>query len=246
MPYNVLTEDLAEAAPATTIGQPRTSEGETLASMVAELQKMLGNRGDIDDARAKMWINQAYVDTWTSLQLEEALASLDFPLVSGQHIYALPDVVATTIGAAIVDTDDLQGGWPLIKTDLYGYRRFPDEEGAPTHYFRLGNILVIYPTPEDADTLVLDFRSRPLLLVEDTDSPALGYEWHEVILLNARKKGFSALLEFDKAMPAENDYIQSVRRRRSAEADEDEGRIVHSSVPHDARMLSYRPYRTRY
>lgn len=237
MPYIVLDEASAQAAPTLTVGQPRTSVGETLASLRTELAAQLGNRDEADATRLNKWINWAYIDLWTSLKLEEAESSFSFNTVSGQALYALPFQVGTTIGASVVDSSNTYGGVPLEKTDLRMYRMLEDESDRPRKYFRTNNVLVLYPTPDAVYTVVVDFLSRPLPLVNDTDSPALDREWHEAILLNARKKGFSALLEFDKAMPAENDYISNVRRREDRDVEEDTGRIIRSSVPRHGRLL---------
>lgn len=241
MPYIVLDPAAAAAAPATTLGAPRTNEGETLASMISDLKLQLG-RPELTDPQVTTWINRAYIDLWTSLDLEESYASYSFPLVAGQALYKVPSIVSTTIGAALVDDDNENGGWPIEKIDLKSYRMLPDKEGEPFSYFRTGDMLVLYPTPEKVQTVVVDFRMIPLDLTEPAHSPILSREWHESIILNARKKGFSALREFDKAMPAQNEYIQSVRVRQDEDAIEQRGRVVRSSVPRSGKDLSRKHY----
>lgn len=245
MPYIALDQATAEAAPTIPVGAPLTSVGETLASLRAELALQLGNRGDIDPTRLDKWINWAYDDVWTSLELDEAKASYSFNTVAGQPLYTTPYQVVTTLGASVVDSTSIYGGQPLGKTDLRSYRMLENKADRPGKYFRLGNLLVLYPTPDGVYTVVVDFRSRPLPLVQETDSPALAREWHETILLAARKKGFSGILEFDKALPAENDFVNSVRRRQDREADEDEGRVIRSSVPrHGRKLIRKQSYRS--
>lgn len=241
MPYIVLDSGAAAAPPALTIGAPKTSVGETLASMTADLKLQL-KRPELDDARIATWINRAYIDLWSSLDLDDSYASYAFNLVPGQPLYRLPPQAATTLGAALVDDGNPNGGWPIDKTDLRTYRMLPVEDGEPYSYFRMGDILVLYPTPEKVQTVVVDFRMIPMDLVAATDSPILSREWHESIVLNARKKGFSALLEFDKVMPAQNEYIQSVRVRKDDDATEQEGRIIRSSRPRSGRDLGRKRY----
>lgn len=237
MPYLVIDPAAAAAAPVLTLGAPRTSEGETLLSLRTELFFQLGGRDDLTDDRLDKLINWAYLDLWSSLKLDESDASYGFSTVPAQPFYLVPPQVRSTRRAAIIDTSSVYGGTPLEKTDLSSYRQLEVASGIPQSYFRSNGVLVLYPTPDAVYSVAVDFRLRPLRLVEDTDSPILAEEWHETILLNARKKGFSATMEFDKAMPAHNDFVDSVRRKEDPAADEDSDRIVASSVPRSGRML---------
>ena len=116
MPFTVLSTALAEAAPVTTIGAPRTSEGATLATLREELQALVGERDDIDEARVELWINESYSDLCSSLRIDELKDSIALSLVAGQPRYMLPSAVATTLGASIVlpTSESLNEGYPLI------------------------------------------------------------------------------------------------------------------------------------
>lgn len=231
MPFLVISSVGAAAAPATTLGEPKTSTGDTLASMRAWLKRALLNRSDIDDDEYDLWINDGYLDVCTSVDLDELKGSLAITTVAGQALYALPYVVSSTQGAGLIDTTLYGGGTPLSKGDKSWYREQDNKSGRPETYFREGDVLVLYPTPDKAYTISLDFRIRPLPLSEETDSPILGQEWHRPIRLSARQKAFDDLQEFDKAMPAENSFVNSVRRRNNREASEDENRVIGSSIP---------------
>ncbi len=237
MPYQTIDSSLAEPAPVVLDGMPLTEEGETLASMETELFYSIGGREDATLERLRRWINQAYIDLFTSLELDEGKASYTFLTTSGQNQYLVPDVVATTLGVTVLQSESIYGGIPLTKGDLSSYRRREEAVGLPREFFRYGKILVLWPTPSRVVDLSVDYRLRPAPLVEPTDSPILPREWHEAILLNARKKAFSSLMEFDKAMPAENDYVNQVRRRQDTEANETENRVPRSAVPRNGRML---------
>lgn len=244
MPYNALDPTTATAIVAPTLLAPYTNQGETLASMREELLLQLGGQGDIPPARLNKWINWAYLDLWTSLKLDEGRVGLSFDTIGGQGLYLLPYQFMSSLAVAVEDDKSIYGGRPLEQTDLRSYRMYEDKDGNPTHFFRYGNILVLYPTPKGAQTIFLEFRGRPLKLVNDTDSPRIPDEWHESIILNARKKGFSGLMEFDKALPAENEYINSIRRRQDTEGNEDENQIIRSAVPRNGQMLVRKAYRS--
>jgi hypothetical protein len=241
MPFIALDPEAAEAAPTTTIGQPKTGWGKSLADMEAELAFMLGGRTDVPSDQYRVWINDAYLDVTTSLKLDEQKGSFELLLVAGQPLYLLPPVVHSIQDIALTDPLSIHGGEPLGKTDRSAYRGLEDLEGGPKMYFRDGDMLVLYPTPDKTYSITVDFRVRPALLVEDTDCPVLGPEWHRAILLRARANAFDDLREFANAAPAENSAVNTVRRRTDREAAEDEGRVIGSSVP--GRRSQYRGIR---
>lgn len=248
MPFNVLSADTAEPAPVTTLGAPRTSWGLTLNDLQAELDARLGGRGDILGERQTLWINMAYSDLCTSLDLDELKGSLGLPMVAGQPAYLLPYVVDTIIGAAMVlpESEDINGGYPLDKSDLAAYRSLTARSDDPSLFFRMNDLVVVWPTPSDARTVALDVRLRPAWLVESTDSPILGLEWHEGILLLARAKAHAALKEYDLAIAASNEFTAFMRRRTDREAKEQEGRVIGSSVPTRTEHIRNRVVRSSY
>lgn len=250
MPFTLLAPEYAAPAPATTLGAPKTSVGMTLSSMTNELDALLGRRADVDTERFELWLNLAYVDLCTSLNIDELKGSLGIELEEGQAHYMLPEIVDTIIGASLVLPSSVNrlGGYPLDKMDLATYRSLADDDDEPRIFFRHTDMLVVWPTPSAARTLALDIRIRPQWMAESTDSPILGTEWHEGILLGARQRGFSALMEYDKAAAAQNEYIGFVRRRTDREAKEQEGRVIGSAAPHKLEQIRNRviqrgPYR---
>lgn len=239
MPYIVLDPSAAEAAPATTAGEPRTNAGKTLASMRARVRMMMGGRFDLTNAQIDEAINDAYVDIATST--EGKTASLLLETVAGQPLYLLPSVVANIQSIALTDSSLPEGGRKLDKRDKSYYRDKPIvDDDIPSFYFREGDLLVLYPSPDAAYDVAVDFRIRPIRLTDDTHSPILEDEWHETIELNARHKLFSILQEFDKTPQTNNEVVDLVRRRKGDEEGEDENRLIRSSVPHrDPRYVGY-------
>lgn len=235
MPFIVLDPTAAEVAPAgtETIGAPLTNVGKTLAAMRADLTLKLGRRPDLTNTEYDRWINDAYVDVATGLDIEVMKGSYGLVTVADQPLYVLPAGIASTRGAAIVDTltYGAVGGIELGKGDLKQYRNLPNESGQPELYFREGNVLVLWPTPSREWTIAVDYVIRPQYLVNATDSPIVPLEYHEAIVLAARQKGFADLQEFDKSQAANNDFVGNVRRRKDEEANEQTGRVIGSSVP---------------
>lgn len=231
MPFLPLDPTAAAAAPATSIGAPRTGYGKSLAVMRAHLQMQLGGRADVTPSMLDEWINDAYIDLATSLKLDELKGSITLSFVAGQPFYSLPASVYSIQTVGMVNTLSMQGGRPLSKIDKASFRDLEVSEGEPTMYFREGQMLVVYPTPDRSYSVSVDFRVMPMRLVEDTDCPILSMDFHRAILLRARSDALDDLQEFDKVPSAENSAVASVRRRNDREAAEDENRVVGSSVP---------------
>lgn len=245
MPYVAIEESAATLITLGNLGAPFTSIGETLASLRQELILQLGSRTDVTPERARLWINYAYRALCASLEIDDLKASVSFSLTAGQPFYLLPRSVFSIRGIAVVDTQtygDL-GGKLLKKIDLDLYRMRSNLTEEPREYFRERNVLVFWPTPKNTRTVSLDFWIKPDDLVNDTDSPILPIEWHETILASARKKGYSALQDFEKADVAQNDFVDNVRTKEDREEREDEGRVILSSVPRRRGQLSRYPSR---
>jgi hypothetical protein len=237
VPYTLIDEAGAEAIDFGTLGDPATGGSMALSTLRDELRLMLGNRQDVEPGRLDLWLNMAYVDLWTSLPLEKAKANVAFDLVAGQPFYLLSEIVESTEELAVVDDESIDGGWLLHKIDLAAWRRMPEDDDEPSEFFRQGNVLVLYPTPSEARTAVLDFRMVPAELVEDTDAPLLGREWREGLLLSAKAKGLYALEEDSRALVADNNLVGFVRRRKDPSTEEQSGRVITSSVPRNGKML---------
>ena len=233
MPYISLDPTTAAPAPAITAGAPLTSVGDTLNTMQQEIIPALGGRSDIPIARITNWINQSYRDLASSLDIETLYSSYSYPTVIGQPMYTLPHSVASTRSVSVADAVNYSayGGRPLEKMDLNEYRVAKEASEEPRGYFRHATVLVVYPTPNSAWTLAVDFKIRPDNLTELTDSPILPAEWHEAIIIGALEKGYRRLMEFEKAMVMQNELVAFVRRKRDEKAEEETGRVVMSSVP---------------
>jgi hypothetical protein len=184
------------------------------------------------------------VDLTTSLKKHDELKfSLEFDTEDDQALYLLPNIVVTTLNLARQDDDHIYGGVPLEKIDLQSYRRRKDLRDfprKPTHFFRYNRVLVLWPTPDDVYTLVMDFRFEPNKLTEDWHVPILRPEWHEAWIMLARKKILSSVSEWEAAQLATNDFVGHMRVRQDREGGEEENKTVSSSAPRTEAQLRRR------
>lgn len=241
MPYVALDRLEAEAAVSTNVGAPVPSNGMTLLDFDQELNARLLGRTDVSATRRRLFINQAYTDVCTSLKLPELQASIEIPLVANQFMYLLPPSVYSIVSAAAIDSDEdpNYGGRPLDMSDLGVFRSRPLMDDRPREYFHYTGMLVVWPTPAETGTMVIDFRIRPTWMTNDAHCPLLYVEWHEGILLKARHKALNALQEWDAAMLANNDFVQFMRARQDVLAVENENMTMRSSVPRSNSSARY-------
>lgn len=226
MPYYHL-DTAAATAVAPTLGAPAAGGSYTLDKLQTELLSSLGGRTDLDPERLAKWINEAYTGLASALDLPEFHASIEFETVSGQPLYLAGARLRRTEGGVVRDsTNYSNGGRPIFKTDLDFLRRLHDEDGEPTRYFFRDRLLVLWPTPTAARTVVIDGYFIPQPLVNADDAPILGDEWMEVLEARARSVAFSKLLEFGFAGQAWNEYLTKLREKTDMLAQEKSGMIA--------------------
>lgn len=227
MPHLKL-DPVAATAVAETVGAPIIAGEETLLSMANELKSMLGEREDVTPERLARWINQAYRDIGSSIDMPELHVNIDFNTVASQELYYLPTDIVRTKRASMIDTVNFStdGGTPLRKIDLDYYRGLPDLEDVVSFYLYTNRFIVLYPTPKEVKTIVIEAYIRPQRLTLADHSPIFSPDWHEALMLAARAKAFRSLLEFDSGDKAENDFITHVRRKINPQAEERTGMVA--------------------
>lgn len=243
MPWTVLDPAAAAAAPVTTAGAPLTSVGETFLSLRTSLKSQLANRADANTTKLGPWVNRAYRHLCAMLPLPELNYSFGFNLILGQPAYNLPVTAAgnaavSAIYKGAIENPDLyrNGGAPLEFISEKQYRDLPVRDDDPRAFLRHRSMVVFWPTPTTARSVVFDGRIRPQDLVADTDSPFLPIEWHEAILLAARYRALRDLREWKESAIANNDFVAYIRTIRDEAAEEQANQEVHM-VPLNSKTL---------
>lgn len=242
MPYKILDPSLAAAAPVVTIGAPLTSEGDTLASFLDELDLELGDRDDYDPTRATKWINWAYRHVAAMIDVTELHAGFALSTVSAQFMYLLPPSVAWIENVSVTDTTHyFQGGRTFLKTDLSTFRKMDDLSvdisTFPGYFFRHNRMMVLWPNPNNIWPLAIDCKVRPDDLVNPTDSPLLPTEWHEGIQLYATHRGMRSLKMYKEAAVMLNNALEALRPMLDTDAEERASVQAHLSPARQTRDL---------
>lgn len=229
MPYIALDPTTAQAAPAVTFGQPETAAqhpaGKSLSSMRSRLVLELGNRTDLlvpVPSPLDEFINDAYIDFFGSMELPESNRSFLLTTVADQPFYLLPASVDTVRTISGYNADDQTTGAALSKIDTYKYRKLDDCTDEPHAWFREQNMIVLWPTPDDAYSVSVDCRIKPAKLAADTDYPALDDKWHEPLFKAAKYRAWEALQNDTKSLMAMNESARLVQRKTDRDAGDQE------------------------
>lgn len=226
MPFTPLDPSIAQIAPVTSAGEPVIGVGTNLAEFHDGLIEDLQGRGDIS-SRIDRWINFAYQNLASMLEINELNASMLFPLVADQPFYLLPEVVSWIQWIGVEDsTNYLDGGRGFEMTTRETYRTLPDSTSSitsgilPYKYFRIGRMLVIWPTPAEAFDATMDFRVRPLPMTAVDHCPILPPEFHSVIYDMAQARALRKLGFRSEGDRVYNDAISTLRPMINSDANE--------------------------
>lgn len=223
MPYIVLDETTAEAAPVVTIGAPNTTGDMSFTEMQQELALELGSRTDVSavSSRSKLWINMAYRGLCQMLTIKELFGSFALATVDDQPFYAMPKQLAWIKDVSLADsTTFVAGGRKLEMIDEAGYRLLSDMDGETRKWFRYRRMLVVYPHPNAVYNLAVNCRIRPDKLVNPGDYSMLPSEFDEVILMYSRYRAFRGLRMYAEAATALNDAVTVLRPILNTDAEE--------------------------
>lgn len=214
-----------------------------------ELASRLGGRMDIDPVRLNLWLNEAYVEMCDMLDLPELWASEGFTFLEGIWVYQVGSHVRVVTKLSWnAEPASWSYGKILGKTDLVEFRRIPASHTpcAPKTWAPYGrNLIVVYPTPDEDYEVTAEFLQRPMPLEDDTDYPILMTEWCEGLLLLARAKAFSALMEFGVAAQSKTEYVSWLRSKPSALAIQQTGQTA-NFIPVNTEARRDRSRQRRY
>ena len=178
----------------------------TGTELIAIVRRYIGNPSTTAEADATLLelVNFAYKQIATRYQFHATVEHDTINTAAGTRSYALDsdDVVLLDVWNRTYQTK-------LRKIDMLNVSQFDDtniaspQRGRPTHYYRSGANVILYPNPDAVYVLELVTRITPASIVAGT-SPAIPLSWHEGIALWARWQYFDQRGDYPKAQYAYN------------------------------------------
>ena len=178
----------------------------TIKSLV---NRNLGGRSNID-TYIQEWTNSCYLDLVTRGKFPELqrfapipIPELDdtgtFDTTDGAASYAYSEVSSDLLFP--ISLRDTTNNVSLREKSIRWYDRYKSTTDAkPTRYATYGGKFWLDPTPNGTYTIQVRFRKKVdiPLLVNDSDTPVIGEEWHEAIVLGATYRGARSLNHPDR------------------------------------------------
>jgi hypothetical protein len=217
MPFIVINPATATVVAGGPYGSPAASGYKSFLDLKNELRFDLGSRTDIESQLGR-WINDAYLDMASSLDIPEPKVSFSFTTVALQPFYKLPAGVGALRLVSVYESGDPTDGYKLDLRDTDYWRLLPDTSGAPLRVMTEQGVLILHPTPDTAYTVVVDAKVLPVKLTADANYPIFSQEYHEPLLKLAKAKAWESLQNDEKALTTEGSMSRQITRKQTAES----------------------------
>jgi len=192
----------------------------TFANFKSYLTLALGNRDGLTTC-LPIWVNAAYIGLCSinkvvsfrkvkNLIFPELDTSKDESTIDGQAYISRPSntLAIHTVWDTTNDRklDYKSPAWYFEQTG----RANTSSEGDPFYWIPYGNLVYLYPTPDDDYNMKIYYRKRPSRLVEDGHTTAIGEEWDEAILQFAKSKASADLRDFTTSAFWKKEFIETI------------------------------------
>jgi len=108
-----------------------------------------------------------------------------------------------------------------------------NQQGTPLSYYFRGNYLVLVPAPDQALTLRMEYEYLLADMSNDSDTPDLPTQYHEMIPLYAARKGFLKDGRDASLIQKEIDSFELAMKRDAEQRNADEPRTVVQTINDD-------------
>lgn len=145
----------------------------------------LNNDPAFDQPLLDSWVNEAVSEVLTRSRVNVSVATVTF--TPGSYDYILPTQILALDEVYVTDvTSSLFYRMNRVSPqEILNYRIGTQFQGAPpVRFYALSgtSLLMVYPTPLQADTLTLYYVPRPATLAASGDTPSdIPVEWHKCI-----------------------------------------------------------------
>lgn len=173
--------------------------GLSSSQLITDLRNSTGlDSTDLPDASALRFLNRSWWEVCSKFKFREKETQTTLTTVAGTRDVNVPaDMFATRI--AVIINDELEH-IQLDQIDEQTYENLYDSdsenENIPTMYFRYGSIIRLYPTPDDAYSLVV-YYWKNLTDLAVLNDPSIPQSWHEIVLFGAIWRAKAELGDLD-------------------------------------------------
>ena len=213
-----------------------------LSDLQDEVRELTGDDStDLPDAALNKLINRAYekIRDVFPFRVEET-TSVAVPTVDGTKSYGMPTGYDHLVSIAIVDDNSKHFKLERITRQYYEtvFVDTTDNEAFPTNYFRENDQIILYPTPDNAYTLVITYNATLTDLSAAGDVPEIPAVWHEILAYGAGWRRFIQLSDYARANALKAHQNTLIADIKPVEAKEDvDFRMAHVEVPDELFII---------
>lgn len=167
----------------------------TRLEMQQEVLYIIGNRTDISTSTIDNWVRRAYQHVTQAVEFPEALAEVSQTLTIGTSSYSLPADYFS-----IYAVRNSTAGHKCVQVSTTEYNDLPNNVTGPVELYAVfGNTIRVYPEPDTAEVLNIDYRKIFPDLTADGSTHELPDTWDQPIVMLASAYGFNHLNEIERA-----------------------------------------------
>lgn len=138
--------------------------------------------------QALSFLNETYWEMLQRLKVQRLLKTALLATANGTMAYNTPNdaEINSIVSDSVVDLGTQQ---PIAEVDYsYPVQQGLTASGRPSAFYRFGNQLCLYPTPDDVYQLSYHYWVKPSDLQADEDTALLPAEWEKVLILGTQSR----------------------------------------------------------
>lgn len=195
----------------------------SLALLREDLRTSLGmDTDDLVDVAADRLLNRSWWEMQSAVRFSEGEGETTLALVEGTDSYSMPTSDIMAIQSVVLQDIGETDYHRLIRIDDWNMFDKEDtntgQRNIPTHYSRRGLLMIFWPTPDEAYSVLIKYRKT--LQDLQTSGPEIPQEWHELILWGAVSRGFDLRGDTNRAQIFRNKQAMSLSILKSQEVKE--------------------------
>lgn len=174
------------------------------------------------DTDVDLLLNESFWEISDAFDFRIEETSTSQVLVAGTRQYNLVNPLVSIKQISIEDLNSNQHS-NLEPMDVLVYEQLyantPSAEGKPTNYVRRGQGFTVWPTPNNAYTLII-YTKETLGSLASEGPTTIPEAWHEVIKYGAGWRGFIALGDYNRSSALQKVQLRLMSTKEEPRVDE--------------------------
>lgn len=190
-----------------------------------------------DDPGCDEKLNRSYWNLLDRLNFRENETTIPFALVTGSRKYEVPADFNAFRGVSVFDTDGQSKPLDRISAKVYDelYNNTATDERSnalPTKYYREGNAIILWPTPDSDYSAILHYWKTLADLSDVNTTLPFQDSWHEIVLNGGVFRGYIEIGDMDRYAKMRAEVNALIEEQVPTEAKEErDSRYLHVEVP---------------